>query len=106
MSTAIMQTACGCRRYVDAVGVVPPGPPVSLNTGEWADACARSSRFFGSKEWAEADQDFMRRHDGATLIQHNSGVLVGAFYIAPSWDNADSAVQVFSTLRRLMEDRP
>ena len=82
-----------------------PDAPKPLSTGEWADAVARVSDFCRGPEWRENDLEFMHRHDGATMVQHKSGALIGAFYPAPSWDNANDFAQVLAHLRAVLEGR-
>jgi hypothetical protein len=84
--------------------VVPPGAPETLSTGEWADAVGRAHRTFGrGGDLAEMEADFIRRHDGGTMIVHKSGALIGAFYVAPGWENTEQAVRILSALRAFME---
>lgn len=85
------------------VAALPPGAPVNLTTGEWADAVARF-RLWCRGDLPQADHAFMRRHDGGTILMHKSGVLIGAFYAAPGWEHSEGAVAMFTTLRRLMEE--
>jgi hypothetical protein len=94
----------GCalfREVEDIAARKPDNAPVPFTTGEWAEAVARfSSEVRGDIH--EADLDFLRRHDGATIIQHKNGVLIGAFYAAPSWSHSEDAVALFTALRRLL----
>lgn len=84
----------------------PPGPPKHFSTGEWADAVARFRQMVRG-DLPEVEAEFMRRHDGATLIQHEATrVLVGAFYPAPGWSHSEEAVRLFTELRRLLTEAP
>jgi len=83
-----------------------PEAPRPLSTGEWADAVARVSDFCRGPEWYQNEIEFMRRHDGATMVQHKSGALIGAFYPAPSWDNAHDFAQLLAALRAVIERDP
>ena len=87
------------------LAAVPPGAPESLTHGEWADAVARF-RLWCRGDLPQADADFLRRHDGGTVLAHKSGALVGVFYAAPGWEHSQDAVAMFSQLRSLMEEAP
>lgn len=88
----------------EPIAVRRPDPPVPVTAGEWADAVARFRLIcHGDLSWQDAE--FLRRHDGANIIAHKTGVLIGAFYPALSWEHSEEAVRVFSSLRSLLEDQ-
>ena len=92
-------------RERETVPAVTPGAPRHLTHGEWADAVGRA-RSWCRGDLAEMDNDFLRRHDGGTILAHTSGALIGAFYVAPGWEHSEMVVRAFSALRDLMGERP
>jgi len=75
---------------------------VPFTDTEWADATARAHRVFGTGgDLPTMDAEFLRRHDGANIVAHKSGALMGAWYPAPGWQNSAEAVAIFSALRSL-----
>lgn len=105
-----MDTGALVYRECDEVTVERPAAP-RLTNDEWQDAVARFQEFRKGdhetyRSWVEADMEFLRRHDGATVVMHRSGNLVGAFYPAPSWDTSEDCVHFWSAVRRTMEMEP
>jgi hypothetical protein len=96
----------GMPRYLEsglALASLPETP--RLVREELADATARFMGFqnagFGA-EWAKVREEFCRRHDGATMVVHApSRALIGAFYPAPQWHDAEDAVRLFRLLSLL-----
>jgi hypothetical protein len=91
--------------FEDARAELPRAP--RMDRTEWADALARfvdmAYRAF-PEDWEKVRQDFMRRHDGANLIMHEpTKALIGAFYPAPAWDNAEDALRLWRAVRDLMD---
>lgn len=70
---------------------------------EWADAVSRFMALQNAtfrEDWAKVREDFHRRHDGASMVMHSSGALIGAFYPAPQWESAEEALSLFRLLAK------
>lgn len=99
----------GLPMYVerDEVSVRPPEAP-QLSSDEWAAYVKRADAFQRAGEnkrlWVEADEEFMRQHPRAEMVCHRSGPLMGAWYTAPSWSNAEEIVRVFSALNAARDE--